>query len=55
MLAYLVIWQARRSFAAFLERDKTTCMCEDGSLREIWDALDARMSIGICGHGGDDG
>ena len=52
MLAYLVIWQARRSFAAFLERDKKTCMCEGGSLREIWDALDAGVSIGTVDMAG---
>lgn len=46
MLAYLVIWQARNVFSEFLERDENTCMCEAGSLREIWESLDNGISIG---------
>ncbi len=46
MLAYLVIWQARRRFSEFLERDEGTCECEGDSLREIWEALDKGVVIG---------
>jgi len=46
MLAYLVIWQARRRFGEFLKRDEDSCMCEGDSLREIWQALDEGVSIG---------
>jgi transposase len=46
MLAYLAIWQARRRFSEFLERDEDTCECEGDSLREIWEALDKGVVIG---------
>ncbi len=46
MLAYLVIWQARNKFEEYLSRDEDTQMCEAGSLREIWEALDRGISIG---------
>ncbi len=46
MLAYLVIWKARRCLSEFLERDDDTNMCEGGSLREIWEALDKGVTIG---------
>lgn len=52
MLAFLVIWQARNDFGEFLERDEETCMCEGGSLREIWEALDNGISIGTLSIAG---
>jgi len=52
MLAYLVIWTARNAFAEFLERDET-CMCEGGSLREIWEELDRGITIGTLSFGGE--
>ena len=51
MLAYLVIWLARNAFAEFLERDDA-CMCEGGSLREIWEALDRGVTIGTLSFDG---
>ena len=52
MLAYLVIWTAGNAFAEFLERDET-CMCEGGSLREIWEELDRGITIGTLSFGGE--
>ena len=54
MLAYLVIWQARNKFTEFLDRDEDTHMCEAGSLREIWEALDKSISIGTISIAGVD-
>ena len=51
MLAYLVIWLARNAFIEFLERDET-CMCEGGSLREIWEELDRGITIGTLSFDG---
>jgi len=51
MLAYLVIWLARNAFSEFLERDET-CMCEGGSLREIWEELDRGITIGTLSFDG---
>lgn len=53
MLAYLVIWSARNAFVEFLERDEDTCMCEGGSLREIWEELDRGISIGTLSFDGE--
>ena len=46
MLAYLVIWEARERFAAFLKRDPETRECEGDSLREIWEALARGVKLG---------
>jgi len=51
MLAYLVIWESRRCFGEYLERNKDTKMCIAGSLREIWKALDKGISIGTLKKG----
>ena len=53
MLAYLVIWEARRRFAEFLERDPETRECEGDSLREIWEALSDGVKIGTVKIGED--
>lgn len=52
MLAYLVIWLAGNAFVEFLERDDT-CMCEGGSLREIWEELDRGITIGTLSFDGE--
>jgi len=51
MLAYLVIWQSRKCFEEYLERDEDTNMCTAGSLREIWRALDKGITIGTLKKG----
>jgi hypothetical protein len=50
MLAYLVIWESRRCFQSFLERDEDRT-CEGDSLREIWERLDAEIKIGTLSLG----
>ena len=46
MLAYLVIWEARRRFTKLLERDQESHTCEGDSLREIWEALARGVKVG---------
>ncbi len=50
MLAYLLIWESRRRFEPFLERDEDR-MCEGDSLREIWERLDREVKIGTLAIG----
>lgn len=45
MLSYLIVWEARRIFSSFLNRDEKNNLCEAGSLRRIWKELDD-ISIG---------
>jgi len=45
MLAYLIIWEARRCLDDMLQHDPETNECEGKSLREIWETL-RRISIG---------
>lgn len=52
MLGYLVIWEARRRFEPFLERDEDRT-CEGDSLREIWERLDRGVKIGSLSIAGE--
>lgn len=45
MLAYLIVWEARRRLDDMLQRDPETRECEGKSLCEIWKTLQ-RISIG---------
>jgi transposase len=45
MLAYLVVWEAKKRLRPLLDRDQHSRECEGNSLREIWDAL-KKLSIG---------
>lgn len=45
MLAYLVIWEAKKRLHPLLEREPDTRDCEGKSLREIWSEL-RRITIG---------
>lgn len=45
MLAYLIVWEARRRLDDMLQRDPDTRQCDGKSLREIWKTL-RRISIG---------
>ena len=45
VLAYLIIWEARRCLDDMLQRDPEARQCDSKSFREIWEVL-ARISIG---------
>lgn len=45
MLAYLVVWEAKKRLSPLLERNQHNRECDGNSLREIWDAL-KMISIG---------